>query len=80
MISSPDGFVCKDVLELIRRERPELSDRLTKVAAPELSYDRYDIDFARIEEVTGLKKEDFHTTKQVSSYFACCYVWILICY
>ncbi|KAF4621194.1 hypothetical protein D9613_000269 [Agrocybe pediades] len=65
IFSSPHGFVLKDVLELIRKARPELAGRIiSKAPVPEFEIDRYDLDWARIEEVTGLKKEDLHTLEE----------------
>ena len=71
IVGSPHGIVFKDVVELIRRERPELNDRLITASAPELPFDRLGLDFARVEELIGMKKEDFHTIDQVCFYFAC---------
>ena len=71
IVGSPHGIIFKDVVELIRRERPELNDRLITAPAPELPFDRLGLDFGRVEESIGMKKEDFHTIDQVCFYFAC---------
>ncbi|KAF8160639.1 hypothetical protein B0H34DRAFT_795528 [Crassisporium funariophilum] len=64
LFASPYGFVFKDALGMIARGRPEVKDRLIQAPAPEFSFDRYDIDFERVEEITGVKKGDFHTLEE----------------
>lgn len=50
----------KDVVELLKRERPQLADRIIQTPPPEQAYyNYYVVDRKRIEEVTGLKDEDF---------------------
>ena len=65
--SSPHGLTIKRVLDIIKKEHPELEHRFITAPVPEFSGDRYDIDFERVEEVTGIRKEDFHTLEEVRS-------------
>lgn len=67
---TPHGFTFAGVKADILSARPELEERFIKTPPPVLTFDRYDVDFARIEEVLGIKKEDFHTRQQV------CYLWL----
>ncbi|KAF9556688.1 NAD(P)-binding protein [Agrocybe pediades] len=65
VFASPHGVVFKDVLDMIRNARPELAGRIiSKGSVPEFEIDRYHVDFGRIEEIVGLKKEDFHTLEE----------------
>ncbi|KAF9482241.1 NAD(P)-binding protein [Pholiota conissans] len=66
IVVSPHGLVERDILDVIRKERPQIAERLIAPPEPgsEPKFDRYDADFARVAEVTGLRKEDFHTTEQ----------------
>lgn len=66
LFSSPHGFKLKEGAELIARKRPEVKDRIIRGNPEELWFDRYDIDFGRLEKITGMKKEDFHTLEEVS--------------
>ncbi|KAF8198093.1 hypothetical protein BJ912DRAFT_57184 [Pholiota molesta] len=63
---SPHGLVERAILATIARERPQIAARL--IAPPALGsepkFDRYDADFARVAEVVGMQKGDFHTTEQ----------------
>ena len=65
IFSSPFGLTVKHILDIIKKEHPELERRLITAPVPEFPYDRYDIDFERVEEITGMRKEDFHTLEQV---------------
>ena len=60
LYASPHGIKWGDILELIRQKRPELKDRLITSAPPEFPYDRAPVNFERIEQVLGIKKEDFY--------------------
>ncbi|PPQ90567.1 hypothetical protein CVT25_015881 [Psilocybe cyanescens] len=64
LLSSPDGLDFKAIFDAIKKARPEVEGRLTKLPPPLYPFDRYDIDFERVEEVTGVKKADFHTTEE----------------
>lgn len=59
ILPSPHRLVYKDVIELLKRERPQLSDRIIQTPPPEQTYFNFMVDRKRIEEVTGLKDEDF---------------------
>ncbi|KAF5372662.1 hypothetical protein D9615_009868 [Tricholomella constricta] len=56
---SPHGYDFTEILQLLAEKRPELKDRLNKEPPPKFTFDRAPIDFARIEQVVGIKKEDF---------------------
>lgn len=49
----------KEVIELLKRERPHLADRVIQTPLPEQAFYNFVVDRKRIEEVTGLKDEDF---------------------
>lgn len=66
LFSSPHGFKYKEGAALIAEKRPEVKERIIQGTPEELWFDRYEIDFGRIEKITGLKKEDFHTIEEVS--------------
>lgn len=66
LFSSPDGFKYKKATELIAEKRPEIKDRVNRGTPEELWFDRYELDYGRIEKITGLKKEHFHTIEEVS--------------
>ncbi|KAG5638425.1 hypothetical protein H0H81_012756 [Sphagnurus paluster] len=61
VISSPHGCVFKEIINLIREKRPTLEQRINKDTPPTFSIDRLAVDFARIEEVLGFKKEEFRS-------------------
>ena len=65
ILPSPHGLTLKHVLDIIKKEHPELEQRFITAPAPEFSPDRYHADFERVEEVTGMRKEDFHTLEEV---------------
>jgi len=46
-------------LDIIKKEHPELESRFITAPVPEFTFDKYDIDFERVEEVTGMRKGDF---------------------
>jgi nucleoside-diphosphate-sugar epimerase len=66
IITSPHEIGNKQVLDIIKKEHPELERRFITDPVPEFST-RRDIDFERLEEVTGVRKEDFHTLEQTIS-------------
>lgn len=59
IMSSLDVFDNGAVVDLIRQARPELKDRLTKVAPPSGLLVSMPYDVARLEQVISMKKEDF---------------------
>ena len=65
IVSSPHGLKLKHVFDIIKKEHPELERRFIAAPVPEFPYDNYDFDFKRIEEVTGMRKEDFHTLEEL---------------
>ena len=65
VVASPHGLTLKHVLDIIRKEHPELERRFITAPVPEFPYDRIDIEFERIKEITGMRKEDFHTLEEV---------------
>ncbi|KAF9482238.1 NAD(P)-binding protein [Pholiota conissans] len=64
IFTSPNPFVFADIKADILRARPELEGRFIQTPPPVLNFERFDIDFGRIEEVLGIKKEDFHTRQE----------------
>ena len=62
---SPHGLTNERVLDIIKKNHPELDHRLITGPGPVFSVDRWGADFARIEEVTGMRKQDFHTLEEV---------------
>ena len=69
LVASPHVVVYKDLLETIKKARPELRERLIQTPIPDFPIGSLDLDYARIEEVLGIKKEDFHTLEQASLYY-----------
>ena len=66
VIASPHGLTDKHVLDIIKKEHPELERRFITAPVPELPCaDRVDVEFERFQEVTGMRKEDFHTLEEV---------------
>ena len=63
---SPHGLTVKDVLDIIKKDHPDLERRFITSPVPQFPYDKVDVDFERIEEVTGMRKQDFRTLEQVS--------------
>lgn len=68
LFSSPDGLDFNTVFAALKKARPEVEGRLINLPPPAYPFDRYDIDFERVEEVTGMKKSDFHTTEEVGDF------------
>jgi len=67
VLTSPHGLTLKHVLDIIKKEHPELERRFITAPIPEFSYYRPDVEFERIEEITGMRKEDFHTLEETIS-------------
>jgi nucleoside-diphosphate-sugar epimerase len=60
LIANPYGSDFKGSIALIAAKRPELKDRLVDVdKAPSYPFTKLPIDFGRVEEVLGMKKDDF---------------------
>ena len=60
----------KHVLDIIKKEHPELERRLISSPVPEFPDYKLVADYERIKEVTGIRKENFHTLEEV-----CC-IWL----
>ena len=60
----------KHVLDIIKKEHLELERRFMTAHVPEFPHDRLDVKFERLKEITGIRKEDFHTLEEV-----CC-TWL----
>lgn len=67
VFGSPHGLGFQKVLDIIKKEHPELERRFITKPIPEFPYDRFDVDFERIEEITGMRKQDFQTFEAVCS-------------
>ena len=65
VVSSPHGMTLKHVLDIIKKEHPELERRFITATVPEYPHDKLDVDFERIKETTGMCKEDFHSLEEV---------------
>ena len=65
VIASPHGMTLKHVLDIIKTDHPELVRRFITKPVLEFPYDRLDLEFERIKEITGMRKEDFHTLEEV---------------
>ena len=65
LVASPHGLTLKHVLDIIKKEHPELERRFITAPVPEFPYYTLDLDFERLEEITGMRKEDFYTLEQV---------------
>lgn len=59
VFSSPHAFSYSALIDLIKKERPELTGRLIAKPPPVQSYDKYTVDLDRAEEVLGFKKDDY---------------------
>jgi len=67
LFASPHGLELKHVLDVIKKEHPELERRFISSPAPEFPYHLLDLEFERIKEITGMRKEDFHTLEETIS-------------
>ena len=65
LITSPHALTINHVLDIIKKEHPELEQRFITAPVPELPYNKFDVEFERLGEVTGMRKEDFHTLEEV---------------
>ncbi|THU80423.1 NAD(P)-binding protein [Dendrothele bispora CBS 962.96] len=61
IIASPHDMEYGDVLKFLAEARPQLKSRLNKTDPPKWMHYHLPCDFARIEELLGIKKEDFFT-------------------
>jgi nucleoside-diphosphate-sugar epimerase len=59
LFSSPHSFNYATLVDLIKKERPELTERLIAKPPPVQSYDKYTVDLDRAEEVLGFKKDSY---------------------
>lgn len=64
LFSTPDVLENKDILEVIKKARPKLAERLIQTPEPEYLLKKIDLDYKRIEEVLGMKTSDFYTVEQ----------------
>lgn len=62
-MSSLDVFDPKAAVDLIRRYKPQLTDRLTKALPPSGPFSSMPYDVARMEQAIGMKREDFTVLK-----------------
>ena len=69
IFSSPHGLTFEKVFDIIKKAHPELESRLATAPPAQFPFDRNNCDFKRIEEVTGMRKEDFHTLEEVMLHF-----------
>ncbi|PPQ90551.1 hypothetical protein CVT25_015865 [Psilocybe cyanescens] len=60
ILASPHDLNFEAVLEAVKKARPEVEGRTITAPLPKYPFEKYDIDFTVVEEVTGLKAEDFH--------------------
>jgi len=67
VVSSPYGLGNQQVLDIIKKEHPELEHRFITAPVPEFSSAKVDADFEKLEEVTGLRKEDFYPLERTIS-------------
>ena len=65
LVGSPHELTLERVLDIIKKEHPELERRFITAPLPELPYHKLDLDFERVEEITGMRREDFRTLEQV---------------
>jgi nucleoside-diphosphate-sugar epimerase len=66
IIAGLDDFEYSSFLELVRSKRPELADRLTKVAPPSGSTSNVPFDVERAEQVLGAKRDKLFTPFEVT--------------
>ncbi|KAF7358483.1 Epimerase domain-containing protein [Mycena venus] len=66
IFSSPYGWSFQKTLDFIAEQRPALKDRLITGKPPALAFDVLPMDFGRVEEVLGMKVEDFRTVEQTT--------------
>ncbi|KAF5366892.1 hypothetical protein D9757_011386 [Collybiopsis confluens] len=59
ILSSPHEVDFTEIIELIKRKRPELEGRLTKTVPPQFPFKRLPFDIKRVETVIGLKEADY---------------------
>ncbi|THU91706.1 NAD(P)-binding protein [Dendrothele bispora CBS 962.96] len=64
IITSPHDMEYADALKFLAEARPQLKSRLNKTDPPKRMHYRLPCDFARIEEVLGIKKEQFFTRNE----------------
>ena len=65
VVTSPYGLTIEHVLDIIKKEHPELERRFITAPAPGFLSCRLDVEFERLEEITGMRKEDFRTLEEV---------------
>lgn len=65
------GLTVEHVLDIVKKEHPEVESRFITTPEPEFTCDKYDIDFERVEEVTGMRKGGFPCTGRGMLYDCC---------
>ncbi|KAJ6454116.1 hypothetical protein C8R45DRAFT_882125 [Mycena sanguinolenta] len=64
VFSAPYGWPFEQILDLIAEKRPALKGRLILGTPQEEPFHILPMDFARVEEVLGMKKSDFHSIEE----------------
>ncbi|KAK7058141.1 epimerase domain-containing protein [Favolaschia claudopus] len=64
VLSSPHGWAHQKVVDFIKEKRPQLQDRMIEAEPADFPWDVLPMDFARVEEVLGMKKGDFFTIEE----------------
>ena len=64
-VASPHALTMNHALDIIKKEHPELEYRFITAPVPEFPYYKLDVEFERLREITGMRKEDFHTLEEV---------------
>ena len=65
VVTSPYGLTIEHVLDIIKKEHLELERRFITAPVPQFSSCRLDVEFERLKEITGMRKEDFRTLEEV---------------
>ncbi|KAJ7187346.1 hypothetical protein C8R46DRAFT_1025213 [Mycena filopes] len=66
ILASPTGWPFRQTVEFIAKERPALKERLITAEPQVQPFDVLPMDFARVEEVLGMKVSDFHSTEETT--------------
>lgn len=64
VFGSPYNFDYTEFVQIIKTKRPQFADRLIKAQPQPLSYANMPVDLKRMEQVLGMKKEDYYTVEQ----------------
>jgi nucleoside-diphosphate-sugar epimerase len=64
-IASPDDCNYKQAVQFVAEAHPELRDRLVDAnTAPQFPVDKLPVDLKRVEDVTGVRVDSYHTWKE----------------